>query len=310
MKLQSLFKKCVPVFGLLFFVGVVWILKQELSQYNLADIIVSLSTIDKHKLNLAILLTFMGYFVISHYDKVAFAAIKYRLQTIKILTTAFISYGISNNTGFALLIGGGIRSYIYSSYRVPKKNITKVIAFSNFNFWLGLLAVGGITFTIDPIPIPQLLQIHFLTVRPLGIIFITLLSIYLYFSWQQKSITIKGEKLVIPSLFTSLSLIIISILDRAIASSVLYLLLPSNTNISYSSFFSIYVLGITAGIMSNIPGGLGVFETVILYLLPKQVSSSDILASLLAYRAIYFLLPLFTALILLGCYEIKKRIFN
>ena len=310
MKLQDLFKKCVPVFTLLFFVGIVLVLKQELSKYNIWDIITSLSTINKRNLNFAILLTFTGYLVIAHYDRVAFAAVKYRLQTIKILTTAFISYGISNNTGFALLIGGGIRSYIYSSYRVPKKNIAKVIAFSNFNFWLGLLAVGGITFTINPIPIPQLLQMIFLTVRPLGIIFLTLLSIYLYFSWQQKSITIKGEKLIIPSLFISLSLITISFLDRAIASSVLYFLLPSHTNISYGSFFGIYVLGITAGIMSNVPGGLGVFETVILYLLPKQATSSDILASLLAYRAIYFLLPLFISLVLLGFYEIKKRIFD
>lgn len=58
--------------------------------------------------------------------------------------------------------------------------------------------------------------------------------------------------------------------------------------------------------MSNIPGGLGVFETTILYLLPKQVTTSEILGSLLAYRAIYFLLPLFMALSLLGFQEINK----
>ncbi|VEP11368.1 conserved membrane hypothetical protein [Hyella patelloides LEGE 07179] len=308
MKLQALLKRCIPIISILFFAVFLWILKQELGQYSFSDINASLSAVTKRKLNLAILLTIIGYFVISHYDKIVFLADEYPLKNRKILTTTFISYAVCNNLGFTLLIGGSIRYYFYNYYRVPKKTIAKTIAFSNLNFWLGLFAVGGITFMIHPVAIPQFLQIRFLTVRPLGSIFLILISIYLYCSYQKIALTFKGKTLVIPRLSISLAQIMVSALDWAIASAVLYVLLPTSSNLSYGAFFGIYLLAITAKVISNVPGGLGIFETVIIYFLPQPIIPTDALGSLLAYRGIYFLLPLFTSLILLGLYEIKKII--
>lgn len=310
MKYSSFLNKLTPFLSLLLFVGVIWVLKQELGSYNFKDITTAISKIPRRNIYFSIVLTFIGYFVISFYDKIALVYLKYSLSTQKVLTTAFISYAVCNTTGLALLIGGGIRYYFYGNYRVPRKIITQIIAFSNLNFWLGLLAVGGLTFIFDPLAIPELVHLRFTTVRPLGAVFLIIVSIYLYFSWQQKSVKIKGQTFTIPSLSISLSQIVISAGDWAIASSVLYLLLPSHTNLPYWSFFGIYLLGITAGILSNIPGGLGVFETIILYLLPTQVTASEALGSLLAYRGIYFLLPLFVALAWWGIYEVKKRLLS
>ena len=309
MKYSSLLNKLTPFLSLLLFIAVVWILKQELGSYNFTDITTDIARISQRNIYLAIVLTFLGYFIISLYDKIALAYLKYSLPVQKILTTAFISYAVCNTTGFALLIGGGIRYYFYGNYRVPRKVITQIIAFSNLNFWLGLLAVGGLTFIFDPLNIPELVHLRFATVRPIGLIFLVIVSVYLYYSWQRKSFKIKGQTFIIPSLSISLSQILISALDWAIASAVLYILLPSHTNLPYWSFFGIYLLGITAGIISNIPGGLGVFETIILYLLPTQVTASEALGSLLAYRGIYFLLPLFVALAWWVIYEIQKRLF-
>ena len=327
MKYSSLLNKLTPFLSLLLFIAVVWILKQELGSYNFTDITTDIARISQRNIYLAIVLTFLGYFIISLYDKIALAYLKYSLPVQKILTTAFISYAVCNTTGFALLIGGGIRYYFYGNYRVPRKVITQIIAFSNLNFWLGLLAVGGLTFIFDPLNIPELVHLRFATVRPIGLIFLVIVSVYLYYSWQRKSFKIKGhsfpalkrrglrmtafrgQTFIIPSLSISLSQIVISAGDWAIASAVLYILLPSHTNLPYWSFFGIYLLGITAGIISNIPGGLGVFETIILYLLPTQVTASEALGSLLAYRGIYFLLPLFVALAWWVIYEIQKRLF-
>lgn len=133
------------------------------------------------------------------------------------------------------------------------------------------------------------------------------ISIYIYFYWQQQSLTIKGKTFFFPSLSVSLAQILIASLDWAIASLVLYILLPYNTNLSYSYFFGIYLLGVTAKIISNIPGGLGIFETIIIYFLPQQVTVNEALSSLVAYRGIYFLLPLIISLILLIFYIIKKK---
>ena len=259
----SLLNRLTPFLSLLLFLAVVWILKQELGSYNFRDITTDIAKIYQRNIYLAIILTFLGYFIISLYDKIALAYLKYSLPVQKILTTAFISYAVCNTTGFALLIGGGIRYYFYGNYRVPRKVITQIIAFSNLNFWIGLLAVGGLTFIFEPLDIPELVHLRFATVRPIGIIFLAIVSIYLYYSWQRKSLKIKGQIFTIPSRSISLSQIVISALDCAIASAVLYVLLPSHTNLPYWSFFGIYLLGITAGIISNIPGVLGVFETII-----------------------------------------------
>ena len=97
-------------------------------------------------------------------------------------------------------------------------------------------------------------------------------------------------------------------LDWALAAAVLYCLLPDYPSKSYFQFFNIYLLGMTASIMSNIPGGIGVFETVIIFLLPKTIVVPNILASLLTYRTIRFLFPLGIALILIICFEIRQRL--
>ncbi|HEY9726013.1 MAG TPA: hypothetical protein V6D50_06140, partial [Chroococcales cyanobacterium] len=62
------------------------------------------------------------------------------------------------------------------------------------------------------------------------------------------------------------------------------------------------------GVVSNVPGGLGVFETVLLLILSSQIPAATVLGSLLAYRGIYYILPLAFATILLGVYEIKERL--
>lgn len=307
MKFKAILPKIFPILSLLFLIGIFSIFKQEIAEFDFLEIVNSLSRIANQQINLAILLTCVGYFVIAHYDKIAFVSEDYSLKNSKILTTTFISYAICNNIGFTLLIGGAIRYYFYNYYHVPKNIIIKAIAFSNLNFWLGLFAVGGITFIINPIEMPDLLQSNCATVRPLGIIFLSLIIIYLYFSWQQQSLTIRGQTFLFPSLSISLAQILISSLDWAIASAVLYILLPYNLNLSYGSFFGIYLLGVTAKIISNIPGGLGVFETIIIYFIPQQVTTNDALGSLLAYRGIYFLLPLFTSLILLALYTLRKK---
>jgi uncharacterized membrane protein YbhN (UPF0104 family) len=100
---------------------------------------------------------------------------------------------------------------------------------------------------------------------------------------------------------------IISSLDWILAAAVLYALLPADPSISYAAYFGIYLLAQFAGVVSNIPGGLGVFETVLLLLLPPAVSSNALFTSLIAYRMVYYLLPLGVAILLLAGYEIRSR---
>ncbi|MCW5317385.1 hypothetical protein GTQ43_27335 [Nostoc sp. KVJ3] len=296
------------LFGLSLLVLSVWAIANELQEYNYRDILNSLTAIPKSRLSWAIWLTALGYLVMIGYDILGFSYINRSLSWNKIALTSFISSAFSNTIGFALLTGSAIRYRFYSSWGVSAVAIAQVIAFANFTFWLGMFAVAGCLFLINPLKIPTQLHLPFATVRPIGIIFLLLVAGYLVGSiFIKQPLIIRGQEFRFPTFKISLVQIAISGLDWILAAAVLYPLLPGNISLSYLDFLGIYLLAMFAGVVSNVPGGLGVFETVILLILSSKISAAAILGSMLAYRGVYYFLPLLVAAGLLGIYEIRFR---
>ncbi|MEH2454982.1 lysylphosphatidylglycerol synthase domain-containing protein [Nostoc sp.] len=299
------------LFGLLLLVLSLWAIAHELREYNYLDILNSLAAIPKSRLSWAIWLTALGYLVMIGYDILGFSYINRSLSWNKIALTNFISSAFSNTIGFALLTGSAIRYRFYASWGVSAVAIAQVIAFANFTFWLGMFAVAGLLFLVNPLKIPTQLHLPFTTVRPIGMIFLVLVAIYLLGSILIKQpLIIRGQEFRFPSFKISLAQIAISSFDWILAAAVLYAVLPANISLSYLDFLGIYLLAMFAGVVSNVPGGLGVFETIILLILSSKVSGAAILGSLLAYRGVYYFLPLLVAAGLLGLYEIRLRSAN
>ncbi|WP_375480269.1 lysylphosphatidylglycerol synthase domain-containing protein [uncultured Nostoc sp.] len=299
------------LFGLLLLVLSLWAIANELHQYNYRDIVNSLAAIPKSRLSWAIWLTALGYLVMIGYDMLGFNYINRSLSWNKIAFTNFISSAFSNTIGFALLTGSAIRYRFYASWGVSAVAIAQVIAFANFTFWLGMFAVAGLLFLINPLKIPTQLHLPFATVRPIGVIFLLLVAVYLLGSiFIKQPLIIRGHEFRFPSFNISLAQIAISSFDWILAAAVLYALLPSNISLSYLDFLGIYLLAMFAGVVSNVPGGLGVFETIILLILSSKVSAAAVLGSMLAYRGVYYFLPLLVAAGLLGLYEIRFRSRN
>ncbi|MEH2035327.1 lysylphosphatidylglycerol synthase domain-containing protein [Nostoc sp.] len=296
------------LFGLLLLLLSLWAIANELRQYNYRDILNSLAAIPKSRVSWAIWLTALGYLVMIGYDILGFNYINRSLSWNKIAFTNFISSAFSNTIGFALLTGSAIRYRFYSTWGVSAVAIAQVIAFANFTFWLGMFAVAGFLFLINPLKIPTQLHLPFATVRPIGVIFILLVAVYLLGSiFIKQPLIIRGHEFRFPSFKISLAQIAISSFDWILAAAVLYVLLPSNISLSYLDFLGIYLLAMFAGVVSNVPGGLGVFETIILLILSSKVSAAAVLGSMLAYRGVYYFLPLLVAAGLLGLYELRFR---
>ncbi|MEH2423593.1 MAG: lysylphosphatidylglycerol synthase domain-containing protein [Nostoc sp.] len=309
--LKKLRLKFSTLFSLSLLVVSLWAIANELHEYNYRDILNSLAAIPKSRLSWAIWLTALGYLVMIGYDILGFSYINRSLSWNKIALTNFISSAFSNTIGFALLTGSAIRYRFYSSWGVSKLAIAQVIAFANFTFWLGMFAVAGCLFLLNPLKIPTQLHLPFATVRPIGVIFLVLVAIYLLGSILIKQpLIIRGQEFRFPSFKISLVQIAISSFDWILAAAVLYAVLPTNISLSYLDFLGIYLLAMFAGVVSNVPGGLGVFETIILLILSSKVSGATILSSLLAYRGVYYFLPLLVAAGLLGLYEIRLRSAN
>lgn len=297
-----------PIAGFLLLVLSLHVLQQELDRYDSQDILQSLSSIGDRQLFAAFGLVFFDYLVISSYDLIAFRHFNYCLDTPKILFTTFITYAVSNTTGFTLLIGGAIRYRYYSLWHVPGRKIAQITAFGNLTFWLGLLTLTltGITFAIAPLELP-ILNIGVLASRYLGVAALILVVIYFYCCWRIKRLKIKHKILRFPKPITSLIQIAIFASDWAIAAAVLYSLIPDYLGKSYFQFFNVYLLSMATSIISSVPGGIGVFETVIILLLPQDIFTPDILSALLVYRAMRFLLPLAVAAIAVCCFELHRR---
>lgn len=299
-----------PMLGFCLLAFSLYILNRELARYNVQDILHSLALISDRQLVWAIGFTILGCLVISSYDLIAFHWLKYPLNIQQILLTTFITYAVSNTTGFTLLIGGGIRYRFYSCCGVPAKYITKIIALGNLTFWLGLFALVGITFVINPLQLPEPLNLNSGIIRCLGIVALSFLGVYLYFCQSRKRLKISNKMLSFPQSTISLAQIVIFSLDWASAAAILYCLIPDYPDKSYLNFFNIYLLAMATSIMSNVPGGLGVFETAIIFLLPSSLLAPDVLGSLLVYRAIHCLFPLTIALFLISYFEFKRKFKN
>lgn len=285
-----------------------WAIAHELRQYNYRDVFNSLVSLPTSHLYLSIGLTILSYLGLATYDTLAFRYIDHSITWTKSIFTGFISAAATNTVGFAFLTGSAIRYRFYSTWGVPAIAIAQVIAFENVSFWLGLFAVSGMMFLLNPLVIPPQLHLPFISVRPLGIVFLLLVAAYLLGSIVSKQpLKIREHEFRFPSLQIALAQIVVSSWDWILTGAVLYTLLPPNTQLSYLSFLGIYLLAMTGGVVSNVPSGLGVFESIILLLLAPQVPATAVLGSLLAYRAVYYLLPLGVATGLLGLYEIRAR---
>lgn len=294
------------LFSLLVLVVCLWAIAHEFREYNYHDLHKSLAAIPKSRLSWAIWLTALSYLVMVAYDILGFRYIGCSLSWNKIAFTNFISAAFTSTIGFALLTGSAIRYRFYSRWGVSTLAIAQIITLENITFWLGMFTVAGLIFLINPLTIPIQIHLPFTTVRPIGVIFLLLIAIYLLCSILiNKKLTIRTHEFRFPTFRISLAQIVVSSLDWILVAAALYVLIPTNKSLSFLDFLGIYLLAMFAGIVSNVPGALGVFETVILLLLSSKVSASTILGALIAYRGIYYLLPLLVAAGLLGIFELR-----
>ncbi len=297
-----------PLLGLLLFAGALWVVHHALREYHYHDVVQSLEALPARQLAWALLLTILNYLALTGYDTLAVAYIHHPLPYGKIAFASFIGYVFSYNIGLSGLGGSAVRYRLYSAWGLSALEVAQVVAFCTLTFWLGLLTLGGPVLLLAPPAIPDLLHLPQASERPLGVAFVVLVCSYLLWSgWSKKALTIRGVELTVPSLKVTLPQTAISAVDWVLAGSVFYAVLPPGTPLSYSSVLEIFLLAQIAGLVSYIPGGLGVFEAVVLHLLSPTIPAASLLGSLVAYRAIYYLLPLVAGAVLLGAHEIVEK---
>ena len=304
-------QRYAPVLGFILLLAAIWMLYRQLQVYNLQDIIHHIKALPTSRLLLALLLTGLSYVTLSGYDALSLHYIRRPLPYEKMAFAAFMSYAFGHNAGMTWLSGGTVRYRLYLSWGVSTLDTAKVVLVCNLTFWLGFCALSGSVFIIEPLAIPAALHLPFASTRPLGILLFAFIATYLaLISVYRTPLRIRTRQVDLPSPLFSVAQIGIAALDLALAGGVLYVLLPPAAGLSLISSLGIFLLAYIAGMISQVPGGLGVFETIVLMLVPATIPAPTALGVLLVYRAIYYLLPLFFAAVCFGLHEAWLRRSN
>jgi uncharacterized membrane protein YbhN (UPF0104 family) len=305
-KRRTFWRIVQPGVVLLIFAAAVWLLVRELRRYNFAEIRQSLSAIPAARLWVAAILTALNYLILIGYDYLAVRWVRHPLPLWRISLASFVGFVTSYNFG-AALGGTSVRFRLYSAWGLSAVDIVRLMLMMGLTFWFGIFALAGVIFLVDPFPIPPELSLPWHTVRPLGVVLLALAAAYVVVTacWK-KPIRIRGEHVTLPGPAISLLQLTIAAADLIVAAACLYVLLPADIGLTYFEFLGIYLLAVVAVIFSHVPGGVGVFELMVLKLAGAQ-SSEAVVAALLVFRVIYYLLPLLIAAALFAGHEVSLR---
>ena len=253
----------------------------------------------------ALLLTAASYLMLTFYDRFALRVIDRKLPWRTYALASFTSYTLSHNLGLALLTGGSARYRIYRAAGLSAGEVGSVIALASLSFWNGVILLAGLAAMASTQILPFFdwgLSLHWLHLAGLVVLTLCLFPLLLR-HFGLEAIDIGGWRTPLPNLRRSAAMTLIAALDLAAASAALYVLLPTPDPSAYPAFFLGYALAIITALISHVPGGLGVFEAVVIATVPGD--KAQLLAALLAYRVIYYLLPLLVAAFLLAWHEGK-----
>lgn len=276
-----------------------------LKPVNFRDIMDQVRGTPWHIIALSLLAMFASYAALIGYDWSALRYLGKKLPFPVIMTGGFLGYALGNTIGAGPVTGGAMRYRIYSSLGLTGYDIAAIAVFGSLAFGLGVTIVGFGALAYHPFALQSLTTISPHILRWLGIsALIISLGLLIALALRQSEITLRGHSFRTPSLGLLSGQLLFTAIDILMAATVLYLLLPPN-DMGFSTFLAVFAAAIFAGVASHVPGGVGVFETIIITALPASVPVDQAAAGLLLYRLIYYLVPFALALVLLALSELR-----
>ena len=309
-KAKRLFKKIVSYSGIFFFVLAAVMLWWQLRGYSLSDIVHAIVSIPAINLVAACVACLLGYLALSLYDYLALRYIGARVSWWKWMLAGVLGFAISNNAGNAVVSGGAIRYRLYTRWRIKGGDIVKMITFSGFTFFLGWSAILILGYFLVPAAVLDQSVGASIGINALFIICAAAVVGYLGVTllFRNKNIRVGKIKFAVPSPTTALTQMLLGAADSVLAGLVLYFCLLPFVHIPFGTYIGLFVVAQAAGVFSQVPGGIGVFETIFLLALPATVDKADIFGALLTYRIIYYVFPLIGAGGLFFVYENWLRV--
>ena len=275
-----------------------WGLRQFARHVTYLEIREYVASVSRARLLLAIVLTTLGFGVMSLYDRYGLASIGKSLPWQRVTLISFISYAFSNAVGMSFLVSGSIRYRFYLQNGLSTSEIARLVLYCTLSFWLGLLALTGVTLLVVPLPAGLPLSDWRI---PLALALTAVPLAWVLGGFVRKPFKLWHWRVRLPRPFAALRQVLVGTLDWWLAAAVMYVLMPDSLHAGFGHFLAIFVVAQIVGLISHVPGGLGVFETVMLagfHATNDKHLTAPILGALAMFRIVYYLMPLCAATML------------
>jgi phosphatidylglycerol lysyltransferase len=292
-----------PVISIVLIAAALRFLSRELQQVSPEQIWSALTGMSGYALLAAVALTVLNYGVLAGYEHYAcrYAGVPQPLSRIAV--SSFIGNAFANTLGFSFLSGSSIKFRLYSAWGLTPADVGRIAIFTTVSLWLGLVGLGGLALVLSP----EAGQLLFLgsDVAGVGLAVIPVAYVLVSLRWR-KDLNIFGFHIPAPGPKTALVQVAFSVLDWGLSGFILFVLLPEPLPLGV--FFSRFMLAQLAGVMSQAPGGVGVFETAFMLLTPDAGANGQLFAALLAFRVVYYILPLLLGAATLAVREVLETV--
>ena len=287
-------------------IGAIYVVQREFRHLRLKDIGIALSAIPAYSLLFSFAWTILSYFILTFYDRLGTIYAGHKVSYGKVAFASFCAYALSHNLGFAAISGAAVRYRLYAHWGLTPLQIAKTVAFCSLTFGLGGMVLGGAILFLEPRAIPffgpHLPKWHYtrrcaaLGRRPRlrdagpGV----------------RPDEIMGHDIELPGWRMAIVQVLLATVDVATTATI-SLRCCRRPGLTWLIFLGIYVASYTAGLAANLPGGIGVFDTAMLFGLEPYMTAPHIIGAILVFRLYYYVIPLFLAGSLFAGNEVLLR---
>lgn len=257
-------------------------------------------------LAIGLLLALASYLVFASYDLLARAYTGHQLPARQVLPVAFVCYAF--NLNFTTWVGGvALRYRLYGRLGLDTPTITRILTLGLLTNWMGYLLLAGCVFASGSVKLPDTWAVGATGLRLIGVLMVAVAVGYLLACAFAKRRTwhLRGHELTLPSIRLALCQVALGASNWVLMAALIYWLLPGD--LFYPSVLGVLLISCVAGVVAHIPAGLGVLEAVFLALLHGQLGQGSLVAALLGYRTLYYLIPLAVAVITYLVLEQRAR---
>jgi glycosyltransferase 2 family protein len=306
--MKTWLRQLPALLGVALLIGAIYLVQSEFRHLRLRDIGAALQAIPPRSLAFSFGWTVLSYFVLTFYDRLGTIYAGHKVSYGRVAFASFCAYALSHNLGFATVSGAAVRYRLYAHWGLTPTQITKTVAFCSLTFGLGGMVLGGSILFLEPRAIPFFgTHLPRVAMYAVGALLWAIVLGYVTFARVLRRIRLFGQTIELPGVRMAVLQVLLATTDVAITATIFYQLLPAAPGLTWLIFLGVYVTSYTAGLMTNLPGGIGVFDTAMLLGLSPYIDAPRIVGAIVVFRLCYYVIPLFLAGSLFAGNEILLR---